>query len=190
MPLIVPTVGRIVYFVAYKEPTPEGRAIIRPAIIVEVHSDECVSLEIFGDPSCPYRSSVMHSDGGTNLHTWHWMPFQKGQAAKTEEAEKKAETLADQLYPAARSTITITKEQIDALLAAAVYTHTKMGDKTTVVHATLPNGFELVETSGCVDPKNYNHDLGVAVCKRRLVDKVWLLEGYRLQSALARIGAL
>ncbi len=81
---------------------------------------------------------------------------------------------------------TISKEQIDALLAASTFTDTKLGAKTTVVHATLPNGFEITETSGCVDPANYNHDLGVAVCKRRLVDRVWQLEGYRLQCELAK----
>ncbi len=76
---------------------------------------------------------------------------------------------------------TITKDQIDALLAASTFTDTKLGEKTTVVCAKLPNGFEVIESSGCVDPANYNHELGVQTCKRRIVDKVWMLEGYRLQ---------
>lgn len=74
----------------------------------------------------------------------------------------------------------ITKEQIDGLLANSRWSDTKMGAKTTVVHLTLPNGFEIIESSGCVDPANYDHKLGVEICRRRIVDKIWLLEGYRL----------
>lgn len=81
------------------------------------------------------------------------------------------------------TTNTITKEQVDDLLARAEYSDTKMGTKTTVVCCKLPNGWEMIESSGCVDPANYDHTLGVEICKRRLVDRVWMLEGYRLQCA-------
>lgn len=33
---------------------------------------------------------------------------------------------------------------------------TTMGDRTTVVRCVLRNGFEIVESSSCVDPKNYS----------------------------------
>lgn len=79
----------------------------------------------------------------------------------------------------------ITKEHIDGLLAASTWTDTKMGDKTTVVCLRLPNGFEVIESSGCVDPANYDHALGVTICRRRITDKVWLLEGYRLACLMA-----
>lgn len=84
----------------------------------------------------------------------------------------------------------ITKDQIDALLAASTFEDTKLGRKTTVVVCILPNGFEVIESSGCVDPANYNHDLGVQTCKRRIIDRVWQLEGYRLQAKIfeARVG--
>ena len=78
----------------------------------------------------------------------------------------------------------ITIDHINALIAKSLVTSVKLGRKTTVVHMTLPNGFELVETSGCVDPSNYDHDLGIKTCMKRIVDKVWLLEGYRLQCEL------
>lgn len=74
----------------------------------------------------------------------------------------------------------ITQERIDALLAASSWSDTKVGVKTTVVCCTLPNGFEVIESSGCVDPANYDHDLGVRICKKRIVDKIWMLEGYAL----------
>lgn len=78
----------------------------------------------------------------------------------------------------------VTKEHIDHLIAASTITDTKLGAKTTVVCCKLPNGFELIESSGCVDPANYDHALGVSTCKRRLVDKLWMLEGYALAEVL------
>ena len=37
---------------------------------------------------------------------------------------------------------------------------TTMGEKTTVVRAVLRNGFEIVESSSCVSPENYDEELG------------------------------
>jgi hypothetical protein len=75
---------------------------------------------------------------------------------------------------------TVTLAHITALLAISTWSDTKIGEKTTVVCLTLPNGFEVIESSGCVDPANYNHALGVEICKKRITDKVWMLEGYAL----------
>ena len=79
---------------------------------------------------------------------------------------------------------TVTKDQLDDLIARSEVTSKKMGRKTTVVCLILPNGFEVVESSGCVDPDNYSHEQGVEVCMKRIVDKLWLLEGYALQLEL------
>lgn len=76
---------------------------------------------------------------------------------------------------------TITREHIADLLARSTVTDARMGDKTTVVCVKLPNGFEVVESSGCVDPANYNHELGRKTCLERIVGRLWMLEGYRLQ---------
>jgi len=79
----------------------------------------------------------------------------------------------------------ITNEQISALVDASKFTGTKLGEKTTVLLARLPNGFELAETSACVDPANYDQTIGEAICKERIVNRLWQLEGYRLQCQLA-----
>ncbi len=79
------------------------------------------------------------------------------------------------------TTNAITREQIESLLSRSEYVDHRVGVKTTVVCCILPNGYEIIESSGCVDAASYNHELGVATCKRRLVDQVWKLEGYRLQ---------
>lgn len=60
----------------------------------------------------------------------------------------------------------------------------KVGNKTTVVVLILVNGFEVVGTSACVDPKDYNHDLGILYARKRAIDKVWELEGYVTQTWL------
>ena len=52
--------------------------------------------------------------------------------------------------------------------------------------ATLPNGFIIVESSSCVDPANYNQSLGEQICMDKIVGKIWYLEGYKLQSELAK----
>lgn len=59
----------------------------------------------------------------------------------------------------------------------------KMGEKTTVTKATLINGFEMVDGSSCVEPKNYNEELGTKICVERIRDKVWMLLGFVLQWA-------
>lgn len=79
---------------------------------------------------------------------------------------------------------TITKEQIEAIMEASTFEVSTAGKKTTVVCATLPNGFEITESSACVDPANYDVDTGVKICKERIINRVWQLEGYCLQCDL------
>jgi hypothetical protein len=79
----------------------------------------------------------------------------------------------------------VTREQIEAILEASLFYDRSMGVKSTVVVCILPNGFEIVESSSCVDATNYDHSVGIRICKERIANKVWQLEGYRLQCELA-----
>lgn len=76
----------------------------------------------------------------------------------------------------------VTQEDVDKLLDASMVCDVKMGTKSTVVCVTLPNGFEIVTSSSCVDPDNYDHELGKEICMERVEDKIWELEGYLLQN--------
>ena len=38
-----------------------------------------------------------------------------------------------------------------------------LGDKTTLVRAILVNGFEIIESTGCVDKVNYSEDIGLSL---------------------------
>lgn len=69
----------------------------------------------------------------------------------------------------------------DFIVAKEVST---LGDKVTVVRATLRNGFELVESSACVSPENYDEELGAKICMEKIEDKVWFLLGFLLQTGV------
>lgn len=60
----------------------------------------------------------------------------------------------------------------------------KIGLKTTIILLTLKNGFEVIGKSGCVDPANYNHEIGVKIARERAIDQLWFLEGYALQERI------
>lgn len=81
---------------------------------------------------------------------------------------------------------TVTKKQIDEIVKNSTFDACTFFNKCTVVAMRLPNGFVLVESSACVDPKNYDFDIGVSACKERLIARVWELEGYKLQDRLYR----
>lgn len=76
----------------------------------------------------------------------------------------------------------VTKEQIDALLAAAdkdVFYWVPEGTTTTVCVIKMRH-FTLVGHSSCVDPKNFDQELSEKIAYDRAVDQLWKLEGYRL----------
>lgn len=79
------------------------------------------------------------------------------------------------------------KPSIDQKMVDDFIAHTEvqtLGDKTTVVRAVLRNGFELVESSSCVSKENYSEELGAQICMKKIMDKVWFLLGFLLQTAV------
>ena len=76
----------------------------------------------------------------------------------------------------------ISQEMVDDFIVAKEVT--TMGDKCTVVRATLRNGFEIVESSACVSAENYDEQLGAKICMNKIKDKVWFLLGFLLQTAV------
>lgn len=79
---------------------------------------------------------------------------------------------------------TVTQEQVSNILGNSDIEIVTLGEKTTVVAVTLPNGFVIVESSSCVDPANYDEQMGAEICLKRVENKVWELEGYVLQSKI------
>ena len=75
----------------------------------------------------------------------------------------------------------ITQKDIDYILANSCIKARRLGDKTTILETVLPNGFVMVESSSCVDPKNFDMAVGEKICMEKIENKIWELEGYRLQ---------
>lgn len=90
--MIQPTVGRVVWFYpSGAKPTDQPLA----AMIVCVWSDTCVNLAVFdksGNPMVNPPTSVLLIQEGNPVPSGGfyctWMPYQKGQAQKTEALEK------------------------------------------------------------------------------------------------------
>lgn len=78
----------------------------------------------------------------------------------------------------------ITQEHIDKIVEQTHFVADTYFDKVTVVLAKLPCGFVITEASGAVDKANYDEQLGIDICKKRIINKVWELEGYHLSKNL------
>lgn len=83
--------------------------------------------------------------------------------------------------PLLKSDVSISPDMVDNFIKE---THiSTIGEKTTLVRVVLVNGFELVETSACVDAANYDESIGADICLSKIKDKIWFLLGFLLQTA-------
>lgn len=90
--MIKPSVGRVALFYP-ADRTPNEQPL--PAIVAAVWGDRCVNLAIFGRNGVPMSHpptsvTLVQPDDPTPTGGCYctWMPYQVGQAAKTEELEK------------------------------------------------------------------------------------------------------
>lgn len=90
--MIKPTVGRVVWF--YKYTQGQGHKGPLAAHVCAVHSDQKVNLMVIDEAGVPRPETsvrlVQQNEEAPDGDYCCWMPYQIGQAAKTEEAEKKA----------------------------------------------------------------------------------------------------
>lgn len=82
---------------------------------------------------------------------------------------------------------TVTQEQINEILNRAEINVQTVFDKCTLVTVKLENGFVLTESSACVDKTNYNQEIGKEICLKKIEDKLWEIEGYKLQCEISKI---
>ena len=76
---------------------------------------------------------------------------------------------------------TVSQSYIDALYREADKSESVVFDKCLVLSVKLQNGFVITESSACVDPKNFSVKVGLQICEEKIKNKLWELEGYRLQ---------
>lgn len=80
---------------------------------------------------------------------------------------------------------TITQKNVDSFIKdVTVHSY---NNKTTVVIATLVNGFVITESSSCVNPANFSEEIGKEICLERIRNKIWELLGFLLQTAVSGI---
>jgi hypothetical protein len=60
----------------------------------------------------------------------------------------------------------------------------------TVCCMTLANGYNTVGESACIDPVNFDAELGRTIARKNAFEKIWALEGYALRQRLVDAGEL
>lgn len=80
--------------------------------------------------------------------------------------------------------ISLDEEKLESLVER-IYYHRVPGTTVTICAITLKNGFTVVGDSACIDPENFDHNIGEQVAYNNAFEKIWQLEGYRIKSQLA-----
>ena len=84
------------------------------------------------------------------------------------------------------SEITVTQEQVNENMKDVIVRTLQDFEKPcTYVTVRMKNGFTLRESTTCVDPANYDEEIGKKICLEKIEDKVWFLLGYALQDKVA-----
>lgn len=77
---------------------------------------------------------------------------------------------------------TVTKEEVMENMQDIICKTANEFDKpVTYVTVRMKNGFTLRESTTCVDPANYDEEIGKQICLEKIKDKIWFLLGYALQ---------
>lgn len=79
----------------------------------------------------------------------------------------------------------VSLKQIISLIDSSEIQEHIFWDKELVVNYRLPCGFTVLGRAACVDPKNFDLDIGRDVARKNAIEQLWELEGYRLQLKLA-----
>ena len=92
------------------------------------------------------------------------------------------QAIAAQPYPK------VTKASIEAKIAKVDYL--VLPDSTvTLCNITMKNGYSVRGESACVDPRNFNIEIGKGLAFKQALDKIWPLEGYLLAESRQGDGA-
>lgn len=89
--IIKPTIGRVVWFWVGAEAPDQKQPYA--ALVAHVHSDSMVNLAVFDGNGCAFNKTsvplVQEGELAPSGMYCEWMPYQRGQAAKTEALEAK-----------------------------------------------------------------------------------------------------
>jgi Phage protein (N4 Gp49/phage Sf6 gene 66) family len=82
----------------------------------------------------------------------------------------------------------VTIEEIKALLDSAETQEHVFWEKELVVSFKLTTGFTVTGRGACIDPANFNLEIGRRVAREDAENQLWQLEGYRKQIELHEAG--
>lgn len=82
----------------------------------------------------------------------------------------------------------VTQAEIDALLDLAQTQEHVFWEKELVVSYRLPCGFTVLGRGACIDPANFDLEIGRKVARDDAANQLWQLEGYRKSLAIAGQG--
>jgi hypothetical protein len=81
-------------------------------------------------------------------------------------------------------TYTVTQESLEQLIEASTKQEIVFWDKELVVSYRLPNGFTVLGRAACVNPNNFDYEVGSKICRENAINELWQLEGYILQQKM------
>jgi hypothetical protein len=90
-----------------------------------------------------------------------------------EELQQRLETLP--------SNYRVQESEITKMIEESKQESQTFWGKEMVISFKLKCGFTVTGRSACVDPANFNKEIGIALCKKDAVKQLWQLEGYRKQ---------
>ena len=79
--------------------------------------------------------------------------------------------------------ISLTLKDIEAVIVKKEFMQV-VATTLTICVLTLENGFTVTGESACVDPNNFDKDIGEEIAYENAREKIWQLEGYLLKSKL------
>lgn len=79
----------------------------------------------------------------------------------------------------------LTPENIEAAIDTEEYIEVD-STTTTLCVLNLWNGFVITGKSVCIDPADFNAEIGRQIARKDAVGQIWQLERYRILSEIAR----
>lgn len=74
----------------------------------------------------------------------------------------------------------VTIDDLNALVDSGHTEYNHLAGTLTHCTITLPCGFQVTGESACIDPANYDEELGREIARKKAVNALWPLEGYLL----------
>lgn len=78
----------------------------------------------------------------------------------------------------------VTKEYVESRISSVIITQLPFAETVTVCSITLDNGYSVRGESACVDPKNFDKDIGERIAYDNAFRQLWPLFGFLLAEKL------